>query len=265
MHEDVTIARIEHLIATVPHLPDQLQTDWTALKQAIQNLRQNPHNQKRRNALLSASERIWQSTNDGVYAVQHASEDKLGLFRVIDWILLLNTLLVLAALLLIKLLVRDRMEKRATYDALTGAVNRSVMEQRAPALLDEARPLCCLMLDLDHFKQINDTHGHKAGDSVLKEFAAIIRGHIRKGDLFVRYGGEEFVLLLSSLNQEEARALAERICQTVARHPFTIVGHTTVSVGLACALEGDTPHTLIARADGQLYRAKEAGRNRVAG
>ena len=263
--DDESIAHVDHLVATLPHLPESLTNDWYTLKAAIATFRQNPHSAPHQQQLLEASEAAWVSTNAGVYAAQHASEKKLGIFRAIDWVLLLNTLLLLIAIIALKLLVRDRMEKRATFDALTGVFNRSVLDQRAPQMLKESPKLCCLMLDLDHFKKVNDTYGHKAGDSVLKEFAHIVRAHIRKADLLARYGGEEFVLLLSSLTPKEARSLAERIAQAVAGHRFATVGRVTVSIGLACAQKDDTAHALIARADEQLYQAKEAGRNRVTG
>jgi diguanylate cyclase (GGDEF)-like protein len=126
-----------------------------------------------------------------------------------------------------------------------------------------------VLLDVDHFKSVNDTHGHLAGDEVLRRFAAIVRDQLRAEDVFVRYGGEEFCLLLPDVPGPGAVALAGRIRKAVARASFAVDGKgiaLTVSAGVAARIdEGpDALEALIGRADEALYIAKSRGRNRVA-
>jgi diguanylate cyclase (GGDEF)-like protein len=130
------------------------------------------------------------------------------------------------------------------------------------------RPFSVLMLDLDNFKEVNDTFGHQRGDAILIEFAQRAGAALREIDTFVRYGGEEFVCLLSETDISGARTTAEKIRQTIANDPFTAVGENpvsvTVSIGVACyPLHGSGYQSLIEAADQALYRAKEDGRDRV--
>ena len=130
------------------------------------------------------------------------------------------------------------------------------------------RPLSVLMLDLDKFKVVNDEHGHLCGDQVLRELSNRIRHTVRREDLFARYGGEEFALVLVESNHEQAVEVAERIRATVAQLPFSFESlpiRVTLSAGVATT-NGETPITatdLLKQADDNLYRAKNAGRNRV--
>jgi two-component system cell cycle response regulator len=129
------------------------------------------------------------------------------------------------------------------------------------------------MLDLDHFKQVNDTYGHAAGDEVLRELAQRVESQVRASDVAARYGGEEFVVLLPHTDVDAGKALAERIRRAVSAEPvsFDDEGEVTVtaSIGIATVLPGDEDDlktvgdSLLARADVALYRAKAAGRNRV--
>ncbi|RMF15914.1 MAG: PleD family two-component system response regulator [Alphaproteobacteria bacterium] len=160
----------------------------------------------------------------------------------------------------------------ATTDAVTGLYNRHYMtshlETQIRASRAKGKPLSLVMLDLDHFKQINDRYGHAAGDEVLREFAARITRNIRGVDLAARYGGEEFVIIMPETAPEEARRIAERLREITASHPFQLPGGTeipvTASLGLASL--NDSIHNgndLIDHADVALYQAKNEGRNRV--
>lgn len=130
------------------------------------------------------------------------------------------------------------------------------------------RPLSVLMFDIDKFKTINDSHGHLCGDFVLRELSDIVRGTVRKEDVFARYGGEEFALVLVETTREGAMLVAERIRETVADHLFRFEAtpvRLTISLGIATTA-GDmtmTPADLLKAADDNLYKAKRAGRNRV--
>jgi diguanylate cyclase len=159
-------------------------------------------------------------------------------------------------------------ERQAATDGLTGlANNRSFRDvlKRSTALADRAGvPLSALMLDIDHFKKVNDNFGHDRGDQALAAIAAAIAGGIRASDFAARYGGEEFVVLLPDTNLDGALAVAETLRTAIASMPLAAIGLLTVSVGVATmpdhAADGDT---LIRAADGALYLAKERGRNRV--
>jgi diguanylate cyclase (GGDEF)-like protein len=161
----------------------------------------------------------------------------------------------------------------ASLDPLTGAFNRRIFVELAEKQLARAQrmqsPLSLVLIDVDHFKLVNDTHGHLAGDEVLRRFAEVVRDQLRKEDVFARYGGEEFCLLLPDVPGPGAVALAGRLRRAVAKSSFVVNGAEitlTVSAGVAARLdEGpESLEALIARADEALYMAKDRGRNRVA-
>jgi two-component system, cell cycle response regulator len=157
-------------------------------------------------------------------------------------------------------------------DGLTGIANRRAFEEKIEAEVYHAlrhdRPLSLVMFDLDHFKKVNDTYGHMAGDHVLKTVASIVRSRIRQGDVLARYGGEEFALLLRETPKGTAAQLAEEIRVAIANSEVTFEDRiipVTVSMGVAEATPDlRTPHQLVKVADARLYDAKREGRNRVA-
>lgn len=166
------------------------------------------------------------------------------------------------------------LERVALVDALTGLGNRRLLEGRLPGLLARARaeqsPLALALLDLDHFKQINDRHSHQIGDAVLRRVAALLTEQARAGDLLVRWGGEELIWVLPGSNAEAAGQACERLRLAVGRHDWSSLAtdlRVTLSQGLAVlplgSAEGEEPEALIARADTALYAAKAAGRDRV--
>lgn len=148
--------------------------------------------------------------------------------------------------------------KRYLYEAL----DREIVRGRR-----HERELCILMFDIDHFKRINDVHGHLAGDYVLKEVARVVQGRIRRDEVFARYGGEEFSIILPETPLSGAVALAESLRQKVADHAFVFQADSikvTISLGAALMEESDrTASDVIKRADEKLYQAKRTGRNRV--
>ncbi len=159
----------------------------------------------------------------------------------------------------------------AITDPLTGLYNRRYLDAHLRSAVARAettaKPVCVLIFDIDHFKDVNDTHGHDAGDDVLREFADRISRGVRGIDLVARYGGEEFLLVMPETDREFASAVAERLRSDVEKVPFETrsgVSSVTVSIGIA-EWQGptDTADTLIKRADNALYAAKRAGRNRV--
>ena len=168
-----------------------------------------------------------------------------------------------------------RLAHQASIDHLTGVLTRSAFTRRANALLEsrqqhaQALPLTLMMLDIDHFKSINDAHGHAVGDQVLRQFAGTLQDQLHDGELFARLGGEEFVVILPGLAPDRAKFTAERLRRAVQDlHVVQADQHLqiTVSIGLAgCAADMPAPtlDELLARADQALYRAKAHGRNRV--
>jgi two-component system cell cycle response regulator len=172
--------------------------------------------------------------------------------------------------------LRDNVQisiEMAITDALTGLFNRRYMENHLGTLVEQAsargKPLALLALDIDHFKSINDTHGHDAGDDVLRDFALRIKRSIRGIDLACRCGGEEFIIVMPETDMAVAASVAERLRRRIATEPFAISEGTrtipvTLSIGIATLRErDDTPAGLLKRADQALYRAKRDGRNRV--
>jgi two-component system cell cycle response regulator len=172
--------------------------------------------------------------------------------------------------------LRDNVQmsiEMAITDALTGLFNRRYMESHLATLIEQAmsrgKPLTALVLDIDFFKSVNDTHGHDAGDDVLREFALRIKRSIRGIDLACRYGGEEFVVIMPETDMAVAAMVAERLRRRIAADPFAIQQGArtipvTISIGVA-AMRGkdDNAASILKRADQALYQAKRNGRNRV--
>jgi two-component system cell cycle response regulator len=166
---------------------------------------------------------------------------------------------------------QEALRLEATYDRLTGLSRREVvldqLDREVARAKREGRPLAVLMADLDHFKMVNDTHGHTAGDIVLRQAADRLRSVLRDYDFIGRYGGEEFLVVLPGCNVEVAEQIAERARAAIAMDPID-VGHTlvplTISLGLAwTAHVQEHAATVFQAADDALYRAKAQGRNRV--
>ncbi|HBN13965.1 MAG TPA: diguanylate cyclase, partial [Pseudohongiella sp.] len=191
---------------------------------------------------------------------------------------LINNLALSGAIMILVLLAahftlrsyQSRLEQMATTDQLTGVANRhlfeSIFEHMSKSLPRYARPVSLITIDIDHFKQVNDTHGHNAGDMVLQSVATVIKENIRDSDSLCRWGGEEFVLLLDHCTADEALILAGKIGIAVKNHGVAIGRQTilvTLSMGVTQYHIGEPLDRMIARADAALYEAKESGRDRV--
>lgn len=162
---------------------------------------------------------------------------------------------------------RAQLEQLVTRDTLTSAANRRAMEQELPIALEMSRrtnvPVSLVVLDIDHFKRINDGHGHEAGDRVLIEFAHVIGAAKRRGDRLFRYGGEEFVLLLPGVDTAALGALCESLRARIASMLEVGGRPVTASIGAAELGARESASEWLARADSAMYRAKRDGRNRV--
>jgi diguanylate cyclase (GGDEF)-like protein len=168
--------------------------------------------------------------------------------------------------------MRSRLAEQIGTDPLTGCLNRRALESRLRAEWRQAKrrnsTVCVLAIDLDHFKEINDTRGHPIGDVVLQELAGIMKATARDTDAVARYGGDEFVIVLPDTGWEGALTFAERMRRKVDEFTFgaeTAEIRLTISVGVALARGNDpiSPEMLLHEADRSLYKAKSAGRNRI--
>lgn len=168
--------------------------------------------------------------------------------------------------------LKEALQYLAAHDTLTGAFSRrafvDLAEREQARGQRSGQPMALLMVDLDLFKAINDSHGHQVGDQVLQRFADIAQACLRRQDIFGRYGGEEFMVLLPDTARDMALAVAERICATVASTPVAVAGkeqsiRISVSIGVAVGDYKTNLDRLIGLADEAMYRAKAAGRNRV--
>jgi len=159
-----------------------------------------------------------------------------------------------------------QMHQMAHTDALTGLVNRRAMQNRLEAELERAkrydRPFALLLGDIDHFKRVNDGHGHAVGDQVLREVATRLSGQLRPSDKIARWGGEEFLVLAPETDLIQAKALSQRLFDAIAASPVAGL-EVSLSIGVACYRQGDSIAVLLSRADEAMYRAKLAGRNRI--
>jgi diguanylate cyclase (GGDEF)-like protein len=157
----------------------------------------------------------------------------------------------------------ERTQLQASTDGLTGLMNRRTFETTARPLVRQGGQFAIVMADVDHFKRVNDTLGHAAGDRALALFAELLRAHLRSDDLVARYGGEEFVMLLGGVSAQEATDVLDRFRARLADATSTQPPVFTASFGVADAGSGKSLSDLIRRADSALYRAKEEGRDRV--
>lgn len=162
---------------------------------------------------------------------------------------------------------QKEMEALASTDKLTGIFNRHKFEELFSKELERAQryhhPLSLLLFDIDYFKTVNDTYGHDVGDSVLCGVADIISQHVRQNDIFARWGGEEFTVLVTDTDLQGALNVAQKLRGEIEKHLFEEAGKITASFGVSCFIPDDTLDTLLKRADQALYRAKKNGRNRV--
>ena len=159
------------------------------------------------------------------------------------------------------------LEKLIATDHLTGAWNRAQFDRIIESELGRSvrfrQPLSLLLLDIDHFKSVNDTFGHQAGDALLQGFVRFVKQWVRSVDLLFRWGGEEFVILAVSTGHRNAGSFAETLRRRIAAHAFPDVGPLSVSIGVAEHLGTESPAAWFHRVDEALYRAKQSGRNRV--
>jgi len=203
---------------------------------------------------------------DGVFGKAESEYGSARLFAVLD------QSIQRISITLSSIALREELQKFSYEDALTGLKNRRYFDQlfqhEGAVAQRNDLPLSLLIVDIDHFKQFNDTHGHEAGDDALKIVAGILQKQFRESDIVCRYGGEEFVVVMPGATSEAARGKASQLCEAVREVPIVHrernIGMLTVSVGVASWPDsGEKPLQILTLADKALYRAKAAGRNRV--
>lgn len=159
------------------------------------------------------------------------------------------------------------LERLSVTDKLTGLFNRMKLDEVLESEIQRSQrfgqPFSLILLDLDHFKLVNDCHGHQAGDQVLVEVARLLQRHTRETDLAGRWGGEEFMVVCPHTDEAGVRVLAEDLRQVFELNEFPVVQQKTASFGVATYRPNDQAKDIVARADAALYRAKDLGRNRV--
>ncbi len=156
------------------------------------------------------------------------------------------------------------LENIANTDPLTGINNRRKFDSYIESFDKWAKPVSIIMLDLDYFKKINDVYGHETGDMVLKTIGSIAKKSLRQDDLMIRWGGEEFIIILQNTVLNGAKVVAEKVRTNIQDHTFTGIGYSvTASFGVSQYMENETIKKTIVRADTALYRAKKNGRNRT--
>lgn len=159
------------------------------------------------------------------------------------------------------------LQKLSSTDALTRLPNRMKLDERFHSALKQAEryqvPLSIILLDLDHFKAVNDEYGHQMGDNLLVHLAHLLEQNIRDTDTIGRWGGEEFLLICPGIDLNQAERFSEKLRRLIAETPFDTVGYKTASFGIAEYAVGDSETTLLERADKALYKAKNAGRNTI--
>jgi diguanylate cyclase (GGDEF)-like protein len=158
---------------------------------------------------------------------------------------------------------RFYLKQVAERDGLTGVYNRRMGEEMLQEFMRSPKSIGLILCDVDHFKRVNDTYGHLTGDQVLQTVAQCLQTHLRKQDMLMRWGGEEFLVVVMGEDPQELMQLAERLRSTIANQPIPTIGNVTASFGVALRQPLEKLNQLFDRADQALYRAKEGGRNQV--
>lgn len=226
----------------------------------------------RRHARIVWSERHWHAidlgSTNGTYVNDEVVTDRI--LRDGDQIKVGRTIFKFLEGGSVETSYHEEIYRLMTFDGLTGAHNKryfhETLEREVSRSKRYARDMSLILFDIDHFKKVNDTYGHIAGDAVLRQLAGLVRANIRREDIFARVGGEEFAVIVPETAADEARGVAEKIRRLVEATEMmfdTIAIPVTVSLGVAGLAPDESSEALYAKTDGFLYRAKQSGRNRV--
>lgn len=243
-----------------------LKRKWFDLELKLVNYAENPSEQGRAE-IIELSEQCWNAADELVLATQLASEHKVSNIKLFYVILILN---VVSAILVISLLLsyaRKKLEYESLHDPLTLVDNRRSYNQAITSEIDRSKryrqPMSLILFDIDDFKDINDEHGHKAGDSVLIDLTRVVLQSIRQGDTIFRIGGEEFAILAPGTDEAGAFKLSEKVRIAVEDYAFQHSDKVTISLGVAETGSQISRDELYSNADMALYYAKNNGKNRT--
>ena len=243
-----------------------LRARWGSTRREIREFRASPTEANRRE-LIEAGEACWTLASDVRGMVDGLNQRESEYMNQLYMLIGADIALVLLIFLLVNRFVQNRLEVQAREDQLTQLLNRRAYSAALEEEVDRAkrygRPLSLIVFDIDHFKRVNDTHGHAVGDRVLTELAEVASGCVRRTDLLCRIGGEEFVVIAPETDLREAKVLAERLRTHTEEHDFAKVGVVTISLGVATLEPNEKADGLFRRSDSALYRAKKRGRNIV--
>lgn len=241
----------------------ELKTEWEQQKRVIALFRNGV---AQRAQLLEQSERSWKTANHLVDFAQHTAERQLHFMKLVFYILGLNMAITLLVIWHVRNYLQKKLEFLASHDALTRILNRysfnKILSNEVMRSRRYKSVLSLVVFDIDRFKLVNDTFGHRTGDLVLRNVTKAVSARIRENDLFFRIGGEEFAVLAVESDVENATLLAERLRKIVELTDFKEVGRITISLGVAQLIQEESEESFFHRADKALYAAKQAGRNR---
>ena len=240
--------------------PVEVKNCWERLKGLIL--------ENRREEVLSVSERCWFLADHQTGIYQKIAERNLLILNSLYTILVVLSLGLMAWLVkLIKVDISLNLERRANYDTLTGIYNRNTFAKIYNYISKDnlSYPIGFILFDLDNFKEVNDRFGHPVGDKVLKAVAEVVRNKLRKTDIFARWGGEEFTILLPHTDAEGSLKVAEKLRKTLENLyiPELNGRKITASFGVTVVKKGEPLEEVFSRADKALYKAKEKGKNRA--
>ncbi len=241
---------------------------YAQLKQYWKDLKTGVLQDKNIEQLYQIQKACWESADKTANAASAIAEVKhKRLVYTLTSISLINFILLSIALFLIYTEVKNKLEVNVLQDPLTQLYNRThlfhELKSRIKSFERSPHPFSIIFIDIDHFKEINDTYGHHIGDTILQGFASIMKESLRDEDSAFRYGGEEFIILARFSDSSQAHKLCERLRQRIEDHNFGLIRPITISLGLCEYSEGCKIDTLISHADNAMYRAKRQGRNQT--
>ncbi|HHX60133.1 MAG TPA: GGDEF domain-containing protein [Epulopiscium sp.] len=243
-----------------------LEQSWRELELLLDDYHLNPIEQTK-NLVLIKSEEMWKISNESVLNAQKIAEGNVSYFKYFTVGFILNVLAIIITLFIFKKRIYDELKVSAIHDPLTKAFNRryfnEYIENEILRGQRKNKVFCLIMLDIDHFKNVNDTYGHNKGDYVLATLVKVVGKIIRRYDVLSRIGGEEFTILLPDTNINDAFDLAERVRMSVEEYPFEGIPPLTISLGVVELKNDDDGASILERADQAMYKAKNSGRNRT--
>ena len=243
-----------------------LNNQWNNLKSTIMSYRTNPSNILK-NELVEQSEITWLVAYECVNLMQDISEYKLTSFNRIYIIFFIDFMLIGFTIWFLYFSIKMGLENDARIDSLTKVFNRNVFNDELENEINRNKrygsSLSLILIDIDHFKKINDSFGHSVGDLVLFKFASTIKSLIRKNDIFCRIGGEEFIIITTNIDKVNTIKMVEKIKENVSKTKFEKVENLTCSMGVSFIKDDDTVSSFYKRVDDALYKSKKSGRDTI--